>query len=345
MCLNERGTDMRREQCFQELFVNSQMLNTTHCLHLMEKKVLVWSQTSQTRFSSGPDKRCCHGFDRKVDLPICIALVLQPCLGPLLPGTGDFSGILTANGCLSQSWYVSPTRTVLAAARCSSPLLLVPPTIRPKSPGSCTTDRSSHFLTILWKRYWTEQMSRFSVNQGHEKWEREKWKEWCPFRFFCYFSMKVPQAEFTPAEIRGLAACGCVCVCIYLYLFHLKFHNLGWMSTRVFRCVNVCLTVRVMCACKCRGREAGASLNKSTALFWTISFAKKDISSSISGTTCPPSLYCADNSIIPPPHTHTATTALPSLFCLPEIPLFLPLYPACLPIKLPNGSFSWWLNI
>lgn len=150
----------------------------------------------------------------------------------------------------------------------------------------------------------------------------------------------MPQAGFIPAEIRGLAAQGRVCVCIYLYLLHLKFHNLHWESTRV----NVCLTVRVMCACKCRGKEAGASLNKSTALFWTISFAKKGISSSISGTTRPPSLHCADNSIIPPP-TITTTSALPSLFCLPEIPLFLPLYPVCLAIILPNGSFSWCLNI
>lgn len=154
---NEWGTDMRREQCFQELFVNSQMLNMTHCLHLIAgKKVLMWSQTSQTRLSSPPDKRCCHGLTERWFLPICIALVLEPCLGPLLPGTGVLSGILTANGCLSQSWYLSPIRTVFAAVRNSSPLLLAPPTIRPKTPGSCTTDRFSDVLTILWKRSWAE---------------------------------------------------------------------------------------------------------------------------------------------------------------------------------------------
>jgi len=55
--------------------------------------------------------------------------------------------------------------------------------------------------------------------------------------------------------------------------------------------------------------------NKGSALFWTISFGKKDISSSISGTTRPPpSLHCADNSIIPTPCES---------LCLPDLPLLV----------------------
>lgn len=102
--------------------------------------------------------------------------------------------------------------------------------------------------------------------------------------------------------------CACVCVHTHTYVFRMcfTFQNLHWQHACFFKWVRACVCVveRVhstkMCACKCTGRVAGASLNKGSALFWTISSAKKDISSSISSTTCPPSLHCADNSIIPP---------------------------------------------
>lgn len=91
MCLNERGTDMREGAMISRAFC--QLPNVVHDPQLSsgrekkKKKVLAWSQTSQTRFSSPPDKRCCHGFCRKVVSLICIAVVLKACLGPLLPGT------------------------------------------------------------------------------------------------------------------------------------------------------------------------------------------------------------------------------------------------------------------
>lgn len=268
-----------REQCFQELFVNSQMFYTTHCLHLMEKKRVGVKPNIPSMFllSTSSPKRCCHGFDRKVVSLICIAVLPRPflVLGPLLPGTRVLSGILTTNCCLSH-------------------------------------EQSGVLLAF----------SNTAVSS---------------------IGLKVPQAEFTPAEIRGFAECGCVCVCIYLYLLHLKFHNLHWESTRMFHCVNVYLTVRVICACKCTGREAGASLNKSMALFWTISFAKKDISSSISGTTCPPSLHCADNSII---HTPPAPPPPPPPPCQVSFAFQKSSYSSpCIQPELPNASFRWWLNI
>lgn len=312
-----------------------------------KKKGLVWSQTSQTRLSPPPDKRCCHGFDRKAFslfalqrfwslVWACCSQAHVCCLGYWQPTAACHRADTLVQ--LQQSLQLSGTPHLCCKRH-------------PQSDTRVYVHVEQIVPPIFWhSRYWTGKMSRISANQSHGK-ERERVRErneksGVPLAFsntlVSSISLKVRQAEFTPAEIRGFAACACVCGCIYLYLLHLKFHNLHWESTCVFHCVNVCLTVRVMCACKCTGREAGASLNKSTALFWTISFAKKDISSSISGTTCPPSLHCADNSIIHPPTTTTA--ALPSLVCLPEIPLFL-LYPACLHIKSPNGSFSWWLNI
>lgn len=51
MCLNEWGTDMRREQCFQELFVNSQMLSMTHWVNLIAEKKC-WCEAKHTKHVS-----------------------------------------------------------------------------------------------------------------------------------------------------------------------------------------------------------------------------------------------------------------------------------------------------
>lgn len=107
----------------------------------------------------------------------------------------------------------------------------------------------------------------------------------------------------------------CVCVCLGLCeSLPCASHSKVPPESIRRACVSAGAPLWTVHTCKCTGKVAGASPNKGSALFWTISFAKKDISSSISGTTCPPSLYCGDNSIIPtpPPRLFASQTSLSS---------------------------------
>lgn len=126
-----------REQCFQELFINSSGFYMTQCLR-QTKKVLVWRKTSQTRFSSLSDKHRCHGFhgfDRKVVSLIWIAVVVMHCCS-------------WAHIFLDPDRHLLPVtevvcfRTIHITVRYSSPLLWASSLVRQESILHSTSSQS-----------------------------------------------------------------------------------------------------------------------------------------------------------------------------------------------------------